>query len=73
MLKTMAAVLHEMQREAQLDVRKLLSMEKRSQSQPALLSDLTCSQAFALSSLLLLPPWQKAEILISLENVLMQS
>lgn len=45
MFKTMAAVLHEMQREAQLDVRKLLSVGKR--RQPALLSDFTYSQASA--------------------------
>lgn len=49
MLKTMAAVLHEIQREAQLDVRKLLSMKKR--SQPAFLSHFNCSHASASSSL----------------------
>lgn len=49
MFKTMAAVLHEIQRGAQLDVRKLLSMEKR--SQPAFPLHLNCSQASASSSL----------------------
>jgi len=44
----MAAVLHEMQRQAQLDMRKLLSKEKV--SQPDLSSNLTCSQVSDYSS-----------------------